>query len=119
MCVPSCQGGPRPRVAADLVSHHFELLIHSFEVYEDCFAWKDVEGVASNEACIEYSVRFGGAMQLREDLKRAVLGFDRDRMPMVIVVVSFLAIKRDRKGRIKWMIKPSRCSHTASFRVRG
>jgi hypothetical protein len=48
-----------------------------------------VEGVATGEKCRDYSVRFGGAMQLREEVKRAVVGLGRDRVPMVIVVVSF------------------------------
>ena len=44
--------------------------------------------VATGEGCIGYSVRFGGAKQVREEVKRAVVGMDGDRMPMVIVVVS-------------------------------
>jgi hypothetical protein len=63
--------------------------LYSFEVCEDSHAWKDLEGVASGEGCFGYSVRFGGAMHLKEEVKRAVVGLDGDRIPMVIVVVSF------------------------------
>jgi hypothetical protein len=40
-------------------------------------------------------VRFGGAKHLKEEAKRAVVGLDGDRIPMVIVVVSvFWSMRR-------------------------
>lgn len=65
-----------------------------------------MEGVATGEGCIGYSLRFGGAMLLTDEVKRAVVGLDGDRVPMVIVVVSVSESKTRRKGRRRGMAVP-------------